>query len=57
MACGPAATTGMTGEARTASIVAVTTAAGCLAVSRMIANDLAFDICDVITGRGGLSAS
>ena len=48
----------MTVEARTAGVVAVTAAASCLAVSRgMVANELALDICDVITGRGGLSAS
>lgn len=57
MACGPAATTDMTGEARTAGFVAVTSAASCLAVSGMVANDLAFDICGIITGRGALRAS
>lgn len=47
----------MTGEARTAGLVAVATAAGCLAVNRIIADDLATNICDITTGREGLSAS
>lgn len=48
----------MTVEVRAAGFVAVTAAASCLAISRgMVANDLALDMCDVITGRGGLSAS
>lgn len=47
----------MTGEARTAGVVAVATAAGCLAVNRTVADDLATNICDVTTGRQGLSAS
>lgn len=57
IACGPAATTGMTDEARTACVVATATAAGCLAVNRVVANDLARNICNVTTRREGLSAS